>query len=182
MKKKLRDIFAIIAATIVAALFLKGCVIEAYKIPSASMKPELLPGDFLFVNKFIYNFKLKEIHRGDVIAFHFPNQSDEYVTNGTALIKRCVGIAGDTVEMNNGILQVNGQEFQKNYLNFTESFNSIVVPKNHIFVLGDNLLESYDSREWGMLPVENVIGQAALIYFSKSKVGIRWNRIGKKIH
>ncbi len=182
MKKKIRDGIAIALTAIVAALFLKGCVIEAYKIPSASMNPELLSGDFLFVNKFVYNFKLKEIHRGDVVAFHFPSESDEYVAKGTALIKRCVGIAGDTVEMMNGVLKVNGQEFQKNYLMFAESFNPLVVPSNHIFVLGDNLLESYDSRDWGTLPVENVIGQAMIIYFSKDEKGIRWKRIGKRIH
>jgi signal peptidase I len=182
MKKKFRDGFAIVVATLVAALFLKGFVIEAYKIPSASMSPELLNGDFLFVNKFVYNFHLKQIHRGDVVAFHFPNESDEYVVKGTALIKRCVGVAGDTVEMLNGVVKVNSQEFQKNYMMFAESFSPVIVPPNHIFVLGDNLLESYDSREWGTLPIENVIGQAMIIYFSKGEKGIRWNRIGKKIH
>lgn len=182
MRKKIRDGIVILAATFVAALFLKGFVLEAYKIPSASMIPTLLPGDFIFINKFVYSLKLKPIHRGDVIAFHFPNDKDELVPKGTVLVKRCVGIPGDTIEMTNGVLKVNRLEFQKNYLKFGASMKLTIVPSHSLFVLGDNLDESYDSREWGCVPIDHVIGQAMIIYFSMDKNGIRWRRIGERIN
>jgi signal peptidase I len=182
MKKKIRDGVVILAATFVAALFLKAFILEAFKIPSASMTPTLLPGDLLFINKFVYPLKLKSIHRGDIIAFRFSQENDQLLAKGTVLVKRCIGIPGDTIEMTNGVLKVNRLEFQKNYLKFDESMKPVVVPQYSLFVLGDNLDESYDSREWGFVPIDNVIGQAMIIYFSTNENGIRWNRIGKRIN
>ncbi len=182
---------------IVAAFVLKIFVVEAIQVPTASMEPSILPGDAILVNKFMSKsssveragfFSLQHVERGDVIVFRFP---DDQSTKSTAItfIKRCVGFAGDTVQIQNGQLFVNST-FIHSYANSSNNnFGPVVVPDKQLFVLGDNLEHSYDSRYWGFVPEDNIIGKASWIYWSKNTStqqngftnalsSIRWNRIG----
>ncbi len=177
------------------------------------MEHTLLVGDCIVVNKFIYGAKLphtisltsitlpriampalKKIQRGDIIVFEFPPEP------GRNLIKRCIAIAGDTVEIKNKNVFVNEMQFPREHSvtasqfiegepsndifphgsNFNPDFyGPIIVPPHSVFVLGDNHDNSFDSRFWGFVPEENVTGMAMMIYYSSGENGTRWERIGK---
>ncbi len=165
---------AIIA--IVLALFIRTFVIQAFKIPSGSMKPTLLVGDHLLVNKFIYGIKIPFIHktiipiseprRGDIIVFIYP------VDKKKDFIKRVIGLPGDRIKIMNRKISINGKIVSDpfgtydNNLQRNENFGPISVPKDSLFVMGDNRDHSYDSRYWGFVPMEFVKGKALIIYWS----------------
>lgn len=174
-----------IGIAVVLALIIKTSIIEAYKIPSASMEDTLLVGDFLLANKFIYGAripvfgwrlpKIDEIERGDVVIFIYP------VDGQTKYIKRCVGIPGDTITVVDKNLFVNGQRFPDSaytkYDNYIEprgpggksspdNYGPYVVPPNNYFMMGDNRDNSADSRYWGTVPYPNVLGKALWIHWS----------------
>ncbi|MER3522834.1 MAG: signal peptidase I [Ignavibacteria bacterium] len=277
---RVRDYVQLLAVTIVIALTLKACVVEAFRIPTASMERTLHAGDFLLVNKFIYgvrtphigpllgvgvpSIRLPGLHsprRGDVVVFTLPpyarrSERDE----PTRYVKRCIALPGDTLLIKNRRVYVNGAEyvvptarFSTRHIlpqgygdprlfpkgaNFNEDhYGPLVVPKrgdtlelhaatfltfkdligyeghtltlhasgevlldgtpqrryiisrNYYFVLGDNRDNSYDSRFWGFVPEDAIIGKAALIYWSWDEEAthtglferfkhIRWERIG----
>jgi len=137
-------------------------VLEAFRIPSESMVPTLLVGDRVLANKFIY--RLTEPERGDVVVFESVGEGDDQ-----KLIKRVVGVAGDEIEVRNGILLVNGEEQEEPYLNENPSFNGSYeqteVPEGYVFVMGDNRANSADSRVFGSLPVENIEGEAFMRFW-----------------
>jgi signal peptidase I len=182
-----------ILIALVLALATRATVVQAFRIPTSSMEETLLVGDFLLVNKFLYgakipftNFRLPKIRdpkRGDIIVFRHP-------TEGKDFIKRCVGLPGDTVEIRNDVVYVNGGAVDEPYKilhGFSRSmsnFGPIVVPEGHLFMLGDNRHNSYDSRSWGPLDERNIKGKAMVIYFSwdKQRHFPRWTRIGDLIH
>jgi signal peptidase I len=172
---------------IYAALFvlLKTSVLAAYKIPSASMEDTLLIGDFLVCNQFIYGARLpfvdyrfpalREPEPGDVVVFFFPGDST------TRYIKRCVAVGGDTVEVRNKQLHINGQPFpepddskytdtlptgQRRVRPVRDDFGPLVVPPDHFFMMGDNRDNSYDSRWWGPVPNDLIVGKALMIHWS----------------
>jgi signal peptidase I len=196
---------------VVLALLIKTSVVEAYKIPTASMEDTLLIGDFLLANKFVYgarlplvNWRVPAIHppqRGDVVIFIWPgsegswdsqrgvfNRSSVIIGDGTKYIKRCVGIPGDTIMVRDKQLYVNGQifpnpphsKFGDTLLNGQQvilsrgpggqfnkdNFGPIVVPEGEYFMMGDNRDNSYDSRFWGPVPLENVLGEAMMVHWS----------------
>lgn len=142
-----------------AVLFVGINAISArVRVDGYSMQPTLEDGEFILVNKMSYQWS--EIQRGDIIVFHFPlNPEDE-------LIKRVIGLPGDTVSVQNGRVYVNGLALNESYISQTPSYSGEwTVTDGHIFVLGDNRNNSNDSKDWGLLPIENIVGKAVLIYW-----------------
>ena len=147
--------------------FVRPFVVEAFYIPSESMVPTLEVGDRVFVNKFIYRFSKPE--RGDIIVFQSVEGGDQ------TLIKRVVGVEGDEIRVQSGLLFVNGEAQNEPYLNdavpTNDFYGPLTVPEDHIFVMGDNRGNSADSRVFGPLPLENVEGEAFLRFWPLSKIG-----------
>jgi signal peptidase I len=197
-KKKgaLRENIEAIIVAVILALFIRTFVVQAFKIPSGSMKDTLLIGDHILVNKFIYGVKAPFIkktiipinnpQRGDIIVFEFPEDPSK------DFIKRVIGIPGDTVEIRNKKLFVNGTLVENSHGVYKDpkiydartqprdNLGPITVPKGKLFVMGDNRDFSYDSRFWGFVDIIAVKGKAFIIYWSwdKENFGVRWNRLG----
>src|SRR5215208_5751898 len=147
--------------------FVRPFVMEAFWIPSGSMIPTLEIGDRVLVNKFIYRFT--EPERGDIIVFQSVDNPDE------DLIKRVVGIPGDTVAEKNGTLYVNGKPQEEPYTNKnlpdSNPFAQTTIPEDHVFVMGDNRANSADSRFFGPLPEKNIEGEAFLRFWPPNRLG-----------
>ncbi|MCA1718869.1 MAG: signal peptidase I [Actinobacteria bacterium] len=147
--------------------FVRPYVVEAYRIPTESMVPTLEVGDRVLANKFVYRFT--EPKRRDIVVFDSVDE-DDYQT----LIKRVVGIAGDEIQVQGGVLYVNGEAQEEPYLNDTDlsrgPYGPTVVPEGHIFVMGDNRGNSADSRVFGPLPLENLKGEAFMRFWPVSKI------------
>ncbi len=192
-KSVIREYAEAIAIAVVLALFIRTFVVQAFKIPSGSMKPTLLIGDHILVNKFIYGIKipftektlvsLRQPKRGDVIVFKYPlDTKKDY-------IKRVIGLPGDRVELSNKELVINGQKVEDPRAKYSlhgnlRNFGPVSVPDHHLFVMGDNRDESSDSRVWGFVPISYLKGKAFLIYWSwdSRKFGLRWSRLGDIVH
>ncbi len=171
---------------IILALIIKTSIVEAYKVPTGSMEDTILVGDFILANKFIYGARLPvvdwklpaldEIEPGDVIIFKYPlDQNINY-------IKRCVALPGDIVEIRDKVLYVNGQVYpdppdskyadasikKRPYgnLDSRDNWGPHRVPENCYFMMGDNRDYSADSRYWGFVPRELILGEAMLIHWS----------------
>ena len=200
-KKKgvLRENVEAILLAIVLALFIRTFVVQAFKIPSGSMKQTLQIGDHILVNKFIYGIKIpflrktiipvKNPKHGDIIVFKFPEDPDK------DFIKRVIGIAGDVIEISDKNVYVNHKRLNQGagygiHMDLSiipanmqprDNLGPIVVPENSLFVMGDNRDHSYDSRFWGFVNLKAVKGKAFIIYWSwdKENFGVRWNRIGQ---
>lgn len=128
------------------------------RVDGFSMRPTLQDGEYILVNKLAYQFS--EPVRGDIVVFVFPINPEE------DLIKRIIGIPGDTIMIQDGVLTVNGVVVEEPYINAPPAYNGTwQVPEGELFVLGDNRNDSRDSHQWGLLPVGNVIGRAVLIYW-----------------
>lgn len=201
---------------------LRSFLFEPFRIPSGSLEPTLLMGDFILVNKFDYGVRLPVIHyklfgksepkRGDIIVFRWPPDTSY------DFIKRVIGIPGDRISYINKELYVNGEKIPQEFLsntvaksesgeewNATEKeenllgikhkiyvddldpshdFKDRVVPAGNYFVMGDNRDKSADSRYWGFVPDQNIIGKAVLVWMSwnSDKTRVRFNRIGRVIH
>ena len=192
-----RENLEAILVAIVIALFIRTFVVQAFKIPSGSMKQTLQIGDHILVNKFIYGIKIpywrktivpvKDPQKGDVIVFKFPEDPEK------DFIKRVVGVGGDVIESRDKKLYVNHKPVNHDFGVHTDSyiypknvrkrdnFGPITVPENSLFVMGDNRDESYDSRFWGFVDLKAVSGKAFIIYWSwdKENIGVRWNRLAK---
>jgi signal peptidase I len=193
-----------IVIAIVIALFIRTFIVQAFKIPSSSMEPTLQVGDHLLVSKFIYGIKVPFIdgkyfqfikpQRGDIIVFIYPKDRSK------DFIKRVIGTEGEKVEIVHNNIYIDdkliedpwghydeGSQSTK-YLQPTEKFGPVIVPKGSLFVLGDNRDNSQDSRYWGYVNVNEVKGKAVIIYFSWDRYAqslfgkIRWMRFGKRIH
>ena len=148
--------------------FLRPFVVEAYRIPSESMVPTLEIGDRILANKFIYRFS--EPKRGDIVVFDGVEGEEDQT-----LVKRVVGVAGDTIRVWNGTLYVNDEPQEEPYLNKESppegSFGPTKVPRRHVFVMGDNRGNSGDSRVFGPVPVRNVRGEALVRFWPINKIG-----------
>ncbi len=181
-------------------LFLRAFVIQAFRIPSQSMEDTLLIGDYLFVNKFQYGPKIPFTHArlpglgkprpNDVIVFQYPQDpSKDY-------IKRCVAVGGQTVEIRDKRVYVDGKPRIEPYAIHKESrvlpggfehrdnIPPFTVPPGRLFMMGDNRDNSYDSRYWGPVDLDLVKGRAMFIYWSwdAQRHWPRWNRIFRVIH
>jgi signal peptidase I len=197
-KKKgaLRENIEAIIVAVILALFIRTFMVQAFKIPSGSMKDTLLIGDHILVNKFIYGVKapflhktmipIKDPQRGDIIVFEFPEDPSK------DFIKRVIGLPGDVVEIRNKKLVVNGKRIKDAHsihkdpkifparLQPRDNLGPITVPEHKLFVMGDNRDFSYDSRFWGFVDLLAVKGKAFIIYWSwdRENFGVRWGRLG----
>ena len=162
------------------AFFIRTSVVQAFKIPSSSMEPTLLVGDHILVNKFIYGIKIpftdktllpiSSPKREDVVVFIYPVDPDK------DFIKRVIGVPGDTIEIKNQRIYINGSLYSDPYgvysdirstsLESPSNATIINVPEDHLFVMGDNRDHSYDSRFWGFVPMSSLKGKAFIIYWS----------------
>ncbi|MBI3914723.1 MAG: signal peptidase I [Chloroflexi bacterium] len=163
-RRAVREAIETIALTLVA-FFLIRLAIQNFRIEGASMEPNFHDGQFLIVNKLVYQWGKPE--RGDVLVFIFPNEPSR------DFIKRVIGVPGDRVLVAHGRVQVNGEWLEEPYQpNLgSYSFEPAVVGDGELFVLGDNRNYSSDSHTWGMLPRQNVIGKAWLSYWPPEQVG-----------
>ena len=187
MKKKnssaLREWGESIAIALILAIVIRTFIIQAFKIPTGSMRPTLMEGDRILVSKYRYGPKIPFTHhrlpgftkpqRGDVIVFIYPEDPTK------DFIKRLIAVGGETVEIGEGRIYVNGKAlegalFQKVYY-YNRGIHGrvghkIKVPQNHCFVLGDNSASSRDSRYWGFVSQDMVIGRAELIYWPPNRI------------
>ena len=178
-KAVIREWVESIVIAVILALFIRTFFIQAFKIPSGSMRPTLLEGDKIMVNKLLYGPKvpfthyrlpgLREPRRGDVIVFKYPEDRKK------DFIKRLIAVGGETVEILNGNILINGSpidgppEILKTYYydrgHYGVEGNTVKVPEGSYFVLGDNSDSSRDSRYWGFVPKDGVIGRAIFIWW-----------------
>jgi signal peptidase I len=183
-KSTAREYFESIVVAVILALFIRTFVVQAFKIPTGSMEPNLLVGDHLLVNKFVFAptatalerliLPIRDITRGDVIVFKFPEEPER------DFIKRVIGLPGDTVEVRNRQVFINGTRIDEPYAHYLfpigddeqagfdvrARYGPVTVPKAHYFMMGDNRDNSQDSRYWGFLPAHFVKGRALTIYWS----------------
>jgi len=181
-KSTIAEYVEAIVWALVLTLLLRSFVIQAFRIPSESMVPTLLVGDYLFVNKFEYGAKipfthvrlpgLRSPHRGDVIVFQSPENP------GMDLIKRCIATGGETIEERDKHISVDGHPLVEPYAHHIDpsihpagydrrdSFGPETVPQGQLFMMGDNRDNSNDSRFWGPAAMDLVKGRAMFFYFS----------------
>jgi signal peptidase I len=184
-----REYLESVVVAVILALFIRTFVVQAFKIPTGSMERNLLIGDHLLVNKVIYSpsglplegriLAKKPVQRGHVVVFKFPEDPTR------DFIKRVIGLPGETVEIRDKVVYINGRRLEEPYAHFLEpplrrddpeyglrnegvrdNWGPEVVPEGQLFVLGDNRDNSRDSRFWGFLPRDQVKGRALLVYWS----------------
>jgi len=150
-----------ILETLVLAIILYfgiNAVSARVRVDGFSMNPTLQDGEYILINKLAY--QLGEPMRGDIVVFVFPVNPEE------DLIKRIIGLPGDIISVQDGVLSINGVVMDEPYINAPPAYDGTWhVTEGELFVLGDNRNDSRDSHQWGLLPVENVIGRAVLIYW-----------------
>lgn len=187
-KSVFREYFELIAETAIFVFFVMTFVVQAFQIPTGSMEPTLLVGDFLLVNKFAYAHTAfsweekilprKEFERHDILVFKYPNELNK------DFVKRVIAKQGEKLEIKDKQVYINDSPIVENYKVHSDdqvyskdeyyryddfirdNYGPIVVPPGHCFVMGDNRDNSADSRYWGFLPVENIKGRPWVIYFS----------------
>src|SRR5438094_5031230 len=192
-KSTVREYFESIVIAVILALFIRTFVVQAFKIPTGSMEENLLIGDHLLVNKFIFGpvsselerkiMPIGTIKRSDVIVFKYPVEPER------DFIKRVIGLPGETVEVKEKKVYINGTMLDEPYVHFLqppttnsefhevtsfdvrERYGPVTVPPNQYFMMGDNRDNSEDSRYWGFLPRENIKGKALFIYWSYDAEG-----------
>ncbi len=176
-----------IVVALILALVIRHFVIQAFKIPTGSMRMTLIEGDRIMVNKFIYGAKipfsdirlpgLRQPKRGDVVVFVYPEDPKK------DFIKRLIGLPGETVEIKKGNIYINGELCQDPALynryyynrpetNYGSEGAPVNVPEDSYYVLGDNSASSRDSRYWGFVPKKNMLGNAILIYWPPHRIRI----------
>jgi signal peptidase I len=210
-KSTAREYFESICVAVILALFVRTFIVQAFKIPTGSMENNLLIGDHLLVNKFVFAptltsientlLPIDPIRRGDIIVFKFPEEPER------DFIKRVIGLPGETLELRNKKVYINGKGLDEPYVHFLfpadesgagenestdfdvrRTYGPVTVPDGHYFMMGDNRDNSQDSRYWGFLPREYVKGKALFVYFSFAEEGsglfgpIRWSRLFHQIH
>ncbi|MBN2225307.1 MAG: signal peptidase I [Deltaproteobacteria bacterium] len=198
-----REYVEAIIFALILALIIKTFFIQAFKIPSGSMIPTLLKGDQILVNKFIYGTRIplsdvkvlevREPRRGDIVVFEYPED------RGVHYIKRLIGLPGDTIEVVNKAVFVNGEVFDvagaqyedneilPSAISVRDNFGPLVIPPHSYFMMGDNRDNSRDSRFWGFVDNAELVGNAVIIYWSwdissgglaERAKNIRWGRLG----
>jgi signal peptidase I len=184
IRSEIREWTESIIIALILALLIRAFVVQAFKIPSGSMIPTFEIGDRIFVSKFIYGARvpftdirlpaLRQPQRGDIIVFVSPE------TPKKDFVKRLIALGGETVEIKNGNILINGKgidgpdSVKSNYYynrgDFGKELSPITVPKDSYFALGDNSANSRDSRYWGFVPKKNLIGKAILLYWPIQRI------------
>ena len=181
-KSVFREYFEAIIIALLAALFIRTFIVQAFKIPSGSMIPTLQIGDHILVNKLVYGIRVPfwgnymvrygKPHKGDVVVFVYPKDRSK------DFIKRVIGVEGDQVEIRRKKVYINGKPVEDPYSHFEDgeillgpfhsrdNYGPETVPENNIFVLGDNRDRSHDSRFWGFVNFKDVKGKAFIMYWS----------------
>ncbi len=184
-KSVAREYFESIVIAVILALFVRTWAVQAFKIPTGSMENNLLIGDHLLVNKFVFGpmsssveralLPVRDIRRGDVVVFKYPEEPER------DFIKRVIGLPGESLELRNKKVYINGAPLDEPYVHFLdpshslqevtsfdvrERYGPVRVPEGHYFVMGDNRDNSQDSRYWGFLPRGHIKGKALMIYWS----------------
>jgi signal peptidase I len=199
-KSAFREYAEAILMALVLALFIRTFIVQAFKIPSGSMIPTLEIGDHILVNKLAYGLRMPFLERylvqygdpqrNDVVVFIYPEDRSK------DFIKRVIAVAGDTVELRDKKVFINGKQVEDRHGHFMgydpqaggvgsgDDYGPKTVPQNHIFVMGDNRDRSYDSRFWGFVDLNEVRGKAFLIYWSWDGTDrwVRWERLGDLIY
>jgi len=202
-KSKTREYIESLVIAAIIAFFVRGFIVQAFKIPSSSMEPTLLIGDHLLVNRLSYVmkvpftdtviFSLGNPKKEDVVVFRYPmDKSKDF-------IKRVIATGGDKLEIVNKVIYVNDKRIDDRwghykdndiipaYLSPKDNLGPIIVPKDSYFVMGDNRDRSLDSRFWGFVKKEDLVGKAFILYFSWDGNSdnplhyVRWLRIGRMI-
>jgi signal peptidase I len=185
-KSTVREYYEALLIAVIFVNFARIFVFQAFKIPTGSMEDNLKVGDHIIVNKFIYGpgttlgglLPLRPIKRGDIIVFRYPLQPD------TDFVKRVIGMPGDTVEVRDKIVSVNGTSLNEQYVvhedpqvyplqpalpepyRSRDQFGPFKVPEGQYFAMGDNRDRSSDSRYWGTVPRSMIKGRAFMVYWS----------------
>ena len=211
-KSTVREYFESIVIAVILALFIRTFVVQAFKIPTGSMENNLLIGDHLLVNKFIFGptesrlerilLPVKQLKREDIVVFKYPEEPER------DFIKRVIGLPGETVEVREKKVFINGKALDEPYVHFMfppeerapgdvrfdgekSDYGPVTVPARHYFMMGDNRDNSEDSRYWGFMPADYIKGKALFVYFSFTDperrdsggtLGVRWNRLLHQIH
>ncbi|MBU1247858.1 MAG: signal peptidase I [Proteobacteria bacterium] len=193
-KSKLQEWIEAIFIAALLALFIRSFVIQAFKITSGSMLETLQIGDHLLVSRFAYDIKVPftnvilfstgDPQRGDILVFEYPEDPSK------DFIKRLIGLPGDTVEIVNKQVLVNGEALDepykqhldpliKQFPEIRDNLKPVTVPEGHYLMLGDNRDDSRDSRFWGFVSREAIIGKALILYWSwdSQNMNVRWDRL-----
>jgi signal peptidase I len=180
------DWIVTIAIAVAAVLAIKQWVVNPYRIPTSSMEPTLhcaepQPGcqsgfsDRVLANRFIYHFKDPE--RGDIVVFETPPEVDQHCSGGgDVFVKRLIGLPGDEVRWRNGGVLINGEQLEEPYVsdgNVDMDSGRQELGEGEYFFMGDNRIDSCDSREWGAVPRENLIGPVFAVYWPPQRIGFR---------
>jgi signal peptidase I len=207
-KSQVREFFESICVAVILAFFVRTFVVQAFKIPTGSMENNLLIGDHLLVNKFVFAptltsvekalLPIDPIRRGDILVFKFPEDPTR------DFIKRVIGLPGETIEMRNKKVYIDGKPLDEPYVHFLDppsdeggssppdvdaadlrsGFPPMMVPPDQYFMMGDNRDNSQDSRYWGFMRRDYVKGKALFVYFSFGDgfANVRWSRLLHQIH
>jgi signal peptidase I len=200
-KSTAREYLESVVVAVILALFIRTFAVQAFKIPTGSMETNLLIGDHLLVNKLVYSPSFgpledallgkKDVQRGHVVVFKFPEDP------ARDFIKRVIAVPGETVEIRDKQVLIDGKPLEEPYVHFLEpplrrddpeyalradpsrdNYGPKLVPAGQLFVMGDNRDNSRDSRFWGFLPRDQVKGRALLVYWSYEASRGEYERTG----
>jgi signal peptidase I len=202
-KSQLREYVEALGVALLLALGIRTFVVQAFKIPSGSMLPTLQIGDHILVNKFLYGPRLeipltqmslgrlpglRKPRPGDVVVFIWPKDRSK------DFIKRVIAVEGQTVEVRNRQVFIDGKPWDDPHATWVmqrglggaagDNYGPYTVPPDHVFVMGDNRDQSYDSRFWGPVPIADIKGEALVIYWSWDGPDrwVRWERLGRLVY
>ena len=201
-KSGIRETIESILLAVVLALVLRASVVQGYHVPTGSMEDTILKGDVFLGNKFLYGVRIpltdmrlpaiRDPKPGDIVIFRSVEEPSKN------LVKRCVAVGGQTVEIRDKVLYVDGKRSSlpekgkfvdrrilPGTMSLRDNYGPVTVPPEHFFMMGDNRDNSYDSRYWGTVPKKNILAKATILYFSWDKQAplwdithkIRWGRI-----
>lgn len=166
MKPWWKELVETLIWALVLALVLRTFVVQAFWIPSGSMIPTLMPGDRVLVAKFWYHFT--EPKRGQVVVFKYPMDPTR------DFVKRLIALPGETIEIKNGVVYINDSPLEEPYVKNRDflSMEKVTVPRGQYFMMGDNRPNSQDSRFWGFVPKNYLLGPAFFRYWPLSRIGV----------
>ena len=175
-----------IGIAVAAVLLIKAFVVNPYRIPSSSMEPTFhcaAPGigceanrsDRVLASRFIYHFR--DPKRGDIVVFNTPSRAESECGIGGVFVKRIIGTPGEEISQEGGTVFINGAPLEESYLQGRraggQSFSRVSIPDDQYFMMGDNRRQSCDSRNWGTVKRDNLIGPVFIVYWPLNRLGFR---------